>query len=753
MLDIKKILLQITMTITTLLLLSACGGSKESTPDPINAPIDNSLKVFSEFEGRSVTLISTLESVSYQWEQVSGPTLDMGSMSDKEITLTIPWVEDSETAEITVTATIDGQSVIQPVNLEILNRRYIVMNVDDNIGRNLYLNYISVNDEEGVPDLATLQLTNVLEQERVCGYFMSPNGQYVAYTIGKGEMLPSETCSGITIVDIETLESQVITPLNRDNELVKVRSISWSKDSSKIAYEGDHGEDIFQLYVAQVPTNSATGNSVSYVNYGNSSVSIDIWPTEDQHPVFDGGNPFDLQLINNIDVDQIRWLDNNEGLSFKVYDNEDNEYFPYLGSVHGETLKLERNNQVFEELYELDSDNIDEQFEICADAPPNHYCAFVGFGPPSLTPIERSFVNPNWFGSSVDGHLAFTTTMVSSNTAPTQVLVVRRPIIEENQIFLYSPIEATHVLDAAWSPTEPHLAFASTSEYRHVHQPVETFEEGKRLMQREIPGQLYYYRDWELGHQAGQERLSRPRIDIDSNPVRKFQWSNNGKFIGYARGEQAEVSFGYFTSLWATELDEIHDENSATIDANTVLLDATEGNNTYYTDFKWSPNNDGVLTMFQSEGGTTLKYFRRDGSFSFESPFIQVFTTGSLWSINASFSPSGDYFAYIDKVPLNSVDSIAAILVYDTTTGERIQIETPNLDASGIIFPSIQWSPHGDAIIYSTRPFTSSSREYYLAKIDNTHENLNIFLLEGNQIKQVKVDNHSIEQAFPFSLP
>lgn len=744
------------MTCTALLLISACGGSEESIPDPVDPPttaIDNSLKVFSEFEGRSVTLTSTLESASYQWEQISGPTLDIGTSSEKQLIISIPWVKDSETAEFSVTATIDGQNVLQPINLEILNRRYIVMNVDDSTARNLYLNYISANDEEGVPDLETLQLTNVLDAERVCGYFMSPNGRWVAYTTGKAEMLPSEACSGITIVDIETLDSQVITPLNRDNELVKVRSFSWSKDSSKIAYEGDHGEDVFQLYVAQVPFDSATGNSVSYVNYSNSSVPIDIWPTEDQHPVSDGGNPFDLQSIDNVDVDQIRWLDNNKGVSFKVYDSVNNEYFPYLGSIHGETLKLERNNQVFEELVEIDEDDINDQFEICADAPPDHYCAIGGIGTVSLTSIERSYVNPEWFGTSVDGRLAFITTMISSNISPVKVLSVRRPIIEENQIILASPIEATYVLNAMWSPTAPDLAFTSTSEYRHVHQPAETFEEAKRLMQREIPGQLYYYKNWEFGHETGQERLSRPRIDIDANFVRKFEWSNDGNFIGYARGEKLGDAGRRYSSLWTTEIDEVHDENNGTIDANTVLLDVTEDTNTYYTDFGWSPGNDGLLTMFQSEEGIKLKYFKRDGSFSFESSFIEIFTTGDLWSISASFSPAGDYFAYIDEVQLSSSASQPVIYVYDTTTGEKIQIETPGLDATGIIFQSIQWSPHGDAIIYSTRPFTSSPREYYLAKIDNTHENLKSFLLEGDQIKQVKVDNPRIDQFFPFSLP
>lgn len=742
----------IIIAITLSICLLACGGSNEEVIEIPPTTYDNSLKTFSAFEGKPVTLTSTLESTSYQWAQVSGPDIEIDSFNGNQINFVPPWISDGPiTAEFTVTATIDGQSIVQPININILDRRYIVLKVRDSSATNLYLDYISANDEVGVPDPNLIQLTDITEGENVCNYSMSPNGRYVAFLTGETDLLPSESCVGLRVVDIESQQIQFITPLNRNNELVEVRNFSWSKDGLKLSYEGNHGEDIFQVYVAEVSEDSSN-NPVSYINYGNLNISSEVWPSENRFPVSDGGNPFGLEMIDNIEVDQIRWLDNNNGLSFKVYDQIEGDYSPYIASDHGQAIKLERNRQVVEEIVEIDEDSINDQFDVCADSPPGFYCTIGGFGTLPLTAIERSFVNPEWFGSSVDGSLAFTTTMISSNTSPIKVLAVRQPIIEEDQIITASPIGATHVLDVMWSPIEPHLAFASTSGYRHVHQPVETYLEAQRLMQREIPDQLYYYKDWEYGHQAGQERLSRPRPEIDTNPVRKLKWSNDGQLIGYARGESPEEIGAYYTSLWINQLDEIDDESNSVIDSNTTLLHAVDEENTYYTDFNWSPNSDGILAMYQSDDGGTLKYFKSDGSFSFESPVLEAFNTGSLWSISASFSPAGDYFAYIDEDIQVSGESFAAIYIYDTESGERIKIETPGIGASSIIFSGIQWSPHGDAIIYSTRSSATASREFYLAKVDSTHENLKLFLNEADQILQVKTDNYIVDDFF-LGLP
>ncbi len=747
----KKIYLKnFTSTILCLLLISACSDSNNAideeiiipTPDPeIN--YDNSLQEFSEFEGKSITLTSTLEADSYQWQQVSGPEISLENANTQEITLDIPWVDkNNQLAEFMVTVTLDGQSVEQPINLNILNRRYLVLNIENEEASNLFIDYIAANDNDGVPDVNITQLTNFTQNEKVCGYAMSPNGRYVAFTLGQLDSGLISQCSDITLVDIESLQTQTLTALGRDSTPAIISLFRWSNDSKKIIYHGDHGEAIFQPYVIDIET-----SSTSYLNY-NPLVEIGTtWPEDDRFPISAGGNPFNLDTLNNTQVSRHQWLNSSNDVAFNVFDNESGDFFPYHASVHGTAIKLERNYQIAEEAFAYDTDGANEIFETCEANDPNDFCV-ISLTLPNLTAIERRYVNPEWIGSSVDGHYAFITTMVSNLLDPMKILSVRQPVVDGQRVITSSPIEATHVYDAAWSPTESDLAFASETNYRRIHSGISDGEISSERILNEIPGQLYLYNDYQQGHQLSHERLSRPNDAIDSNSVIKLDWSPDGQSIAYARGEETDLSAGFYTSLWINRLDDTFDSTSSVIDANTQLLDRVEGSD-FYIDFKYSPNNLGVIALFRSDSTTRLRYFNLDASLLFDKEILVTTTIRDFSSLSASFSPQGDYFAYIGKTELSNGEQLPSIMVFNTSTGQSTFIQPPNVGSIEGISSIIQWSPHGDALIYSVRTPGSSEQQYYLARVDGLHEDWNDFLVEGQSIMQIRVDDFTPQTLFP----
>lgn len=729
---IKKIMITLFFT----LFLVSCGGSKDEvleTPPPTTS-YDNSLKVFSEFEGRSVTLTSTLESATYQWEQTSGLTFDISSSNSQQLTLELPWISDGPLiAEFNVTTTIDNQSVTQPINLRILNRGFIILQVRNETSTNLFINYVSENDQDGVPELNTIQLTAVTEGNKVCGFSTSPNGRYVAYTSSTNDDSSSLNCGGLRVVDIESQVVQNITPLDSQGEPVKLRRYSWAPDSLQMLYVGDHGEDIDQIYVARVYS-----ETVSYINFGDYSSPNNEWPSEDLFPIGDGGNTENSALVNDHDIGSVFWLSDDNGIAFDLYNHESGDRHPYQASSHGDAQILERNTLVVADLFESEQDDLDDDL---FDCPVGGICTIIPLDPLRLTPITRQFTNPEWMDSSVDGQLAQIITMTTSNAAVMKVLSVRKPVIDGETILEGTPIEATEVIKAAWSPVDSSLAFSSSSNYRHRHAQVDTFDEAQQLIGNEVPDQLYWYQNYQAGHEDGQERLSRPQNSIDANPVREIKWPNDGQSIAYARGEDPLEIGDYFTSLWITLLDDVYDESPATIDANTVLLDATE-TGSYYSDYAWSPNTEGVIAIFQSADYMRIRYFNRDGNMQFESPdLLGTIDTSQFWLLGASFSPSGEHFAYLDKYNAGGNELYSAIYIYEIASGERVRIETPDLETSGIIDSNIQWSPHGDAILYSVRPTNTSDKVFYLASVNNEHENLALFINTEEQIIMARVDD------------
>ncbi|MBV1908206.1 MAG: hypothetical protein KUG78_02735 [Kangiellaceae bacterium] len=714
--------------------MSCSDSTKEVLEVPPESSYDNSLKEFSEFEGKSVTLTSTLDSASYQWEQLSGPSFEIASLTDKQIILNLPWIDEGPlVAEFNVTATINDQLVTQPVNLSILNRGYIIFQVKDESSSNLYIDYISENDEDYVAEVGNVQLTDTVEDTKICGFSSSPNGRYVSFATTTTDDTLKLNCAGLKVVDIETKLVQNVTPLNRQGEPVQLGRHSWAPDSLQILYVGDHGEDIDQIYVARVYT-----ETVSYIHYGDFEAPDGQWPSEDLFPIGDGGNFENLDSVENFDIGNLFWLSDNNGIAISLYNHETGDTLPYQAASHGNAQVLERNTLVVADLYESEQDDLSDEL---VDCPTGGICTSVLPGPLRLTPITRRFSNPEWMASSVDGQLAQIITMITSNEDPMKVLSVRRPVKDGEVILEGTPIEATEVITAQWSPVDSSLAFSSHSDYRHRHAYVETFQEIQELMGYEVPDQLYWYPNYQQGHEQGQERLSRPQGLIDSNAVRVIKWSSDGKYIAYARGEEPETSTANLSSLWIATLDDVYDVSQQTIDANTVLLDTTAADFTSYSDFEWSPDSEGVMAIFQSEEGAHLRYFDREGGMLFESPELLGSNTHLFWFLAASFSPDGKYFVYLDKHPLSAEETQPAIYIYEISTGERNRIETPDLTSSGSITAPIQWSPHGDAVLYSVRPDTGSERIYYLAKSNNEHENMSSNFDLGEQIENAKVDD------------
>jgi hypothetical protein len=722
------------------------GGGNELTSDD-TGDIGIEIETFRVFEGRSTLLTTDFEDGEVAWSQLTGPAvlIDDGSLSD--ITVMAPWIENGpQIAEFEVSVSINGEVVNRQVNLEILDRRFLVLRVEnaDDTATDLFLDYISVNDEEGVPEEGTFRLTTVETDSAVCSPKVSPNGQYVAYSIKFSDGIITR-CHGIYIVDIETFETTKISQLAQDSSEVEVGSFTWSPDGRKIAYRGDHGSGIEQNYVIDL-----LGPATSYINYGNNNLEFGQWSDEDLFPVEDAGNPHGLEFIEALEFSHLQWLGNSNGLSLIVTDSVSSDRYPYQASVHGDARRLERFNQGIQEVFEVIPAEIPE----CA---PNSTCTVSGPFGFTLEKINREYVNPRLIETSIEGRMFIISSMLATNGTSSNVLGVREPVIDNADILTATPLEGIRVYDAAWSPVAEDLAFSAELEYRHSHASVEDVASVYDLFGPERPGQLYLFQDYERGHHGeSHERLSNPVDSIDENSVVALEWSPQGTHIAYARGEDSdEFDGGLYTSLWVTKVDDVRDQRDDTIDQNTELLLKIDPTNDdfFIRDFKWSPNGEGVLIVIKRYFGmtdTTLRYISRDGSYVFDFQTLTDLNQATLSSIHAYFSPDGLYVAYFDEEGTGG-STKEAIFIQPVDGGDRVRA---NLEISdgGNFQKGIQWSPHGDAIIYAADSDDDGFLEHYLANVAGGSQNLSTFIDDGSRILNVVTDDNMSSDVgiFPF---
>lgn len=739
-------------------LIGCSGGGGSSIETETSTEVDDTsdieVETFSAFEGRSISLTSDFEDGEVEWSQLSGPTVLIEDDSLSDITVMTPWIENGpQIAEFEVSATVDGEVVNRQVNLEILDRRYLVLRVEnaDDTATDLFLDYISANEEEGVPEEGTFRLTTVETDSEVCLTRVSPNGQYVAYSIKPYDGVLAR-CHGIYIVDIETFETTKVSQLAQDSSEIEVGNFTWSPDGQKIAYRGDHGSGIEQNYVIDL-----LASATSYINYGNNDLVLGQWSEEDLFPVEDAGNLHGLEFIEALEFSQLQWLGNSNGLSLVVTDSVSSDRYPYQASVHGDARKLERFNQVVEEIYSgVIPPEVAEEISNCQEFTTCVGAVALGGGV-ALEGINREYVNPRLIETSIDGHMFIIASMLATHeVSPIDVLGIRQPVIDNTNILMGTPIEAIHVYDAAWSPVAVDLAFSAELDYRHSHSFEEDGVSPLELIGSETPGQLYLFQDYEQGHHGEpHERLSNSVDSIDENSVVALEWSPQGTHIAYARGEDSgEFDGGFYTSLWVTTVDDVIDQRPETIDQNTELLLKIDPSDDdfYIRDFKWSPNGEGVLMLIKRYFGvadTTLRYISRDGDYEFDFQTLTDLNQATLSSIHAHFSPDGRYVAYFDEEGTGGTAQ-EAIFIQPVDGGDRIRANVELADG-GHFQEKIQWSPHGDAIIYAADSDDDGFLEHYLANVAGGNQNLDLFIDAGSRILNVVTDEMvSDVSTFPF---
>lgn len=725
------------------LLLSACGGSDsgpepelpipEPIPDTGDTPTD-SVETLSKFEGMTFSLNTDFSGTEVTWQQLSGHPVELEDTTSTSSLLTLPWIsQETAVVELQASATINSVVVTKKFDLTILNRRYLVIGARNNDTQtsNLFINYISQNDNDGVPTPETIQLTSLPAGQQVCAASISPSGQYLAYSINGTPSLNVTTCRGVYIVDIETQIQRKVSNLTANGGQIIVRSLKWSPDGLKLAYRGNHGEGINQYYV--INTESTL---TSYVNYGNNNENLSTWPAEDLFPIADGGNPYSLELLTNTQssIFSWLWLNNSEGLSFSITDSETSDDYLYQASIHGHARKLERAVTISESLSILDRDAVDAYNEALLECPPEGICAVIPIPPIFLELNDNNLISPDKMRSSVDGHLSTLATMRTNDSTVDRVLAVRSPVNDNASAPVKTAIEASDIFDADWSPVANHLAFASGFDIRHRHTQDDV--PLKVITGPEKPGQLYFYENYQPGHSESQERLANPQPNIDVNFVRQLKWSNDGQYIAYVRGEK-NVEGPYYTSVWVTAVDNVRDQSDATIDANTTLLTNLRAEGIFATDFMFAPNAETVVIFINTIEGRRLRFVSRDAQVSFDSQLLTGFTGTWLDSIEASFSPDGQYFAYMDEEQSGN-DDIQAIFVQDLNGGERVRVNAPLQTGDSIRQRTIQWTPHGDAIIYSVTSVAQGAR-YFLAQVDGDTQSLEEFLAPSLNILYVLV--------------
>ena len=724
-----------------LLSLAGCGGSggsSETEAGPAGSPQDGQTVAVSAFEGTVTTLSSVLVDAPLQWQQLEGPPLTVATDGSAAATLTLPWlITGPAQAVVEASATVNGQTVKQRFEIEILDRRYLALRLHDT-DRNatdLALRYVSANDEEGIPSAPMGPITALPSGSAVCGWAISPSGRYIAYSVNTITQGFMPVCRGLYLVDVGSGDQRRISRIGRDGQDVIVGVPRWSADETRVAYQGDHGEGLTQLYSIEVGT-----STTSYVNYGNNTLNLPIWPAQDLFPVPDGGNPHGLEFVDSPAFFgfETTWLGPTLGLAFTVEDSATGEYQVHLASTHGDAQALERMAAIEERVFALDEAALADYMESLLDCPVDGICAVVPLPPVPLIVIDRRYVNPFPLESSVEGHLMFMATMLTNIGSHHRVMTVASPVVAGTPSSPATPIEAFDVFDAAWSPTAVDLAFAANSELRHAYPDEADLQDPAdlRLTGREIPGQLYLYQGYRQGHTAAQERLAYPQPEVDDNPVVRLEWSPDGRSIAYARGNDNQTEGPFLTSLWVVRLDAVRDERPATIDANTVLLANLRGSSVNMTDFIWAPDGAGLLALVEDgfPREKRLRYLRRDGAGSFDSPLLTGYVD-DLASLPVSFSPDGQHYAYINEGTLRDGDN-PALYIQPVDGSARIRISAPLPDGARLS-DTLPWSPHGNAVVYAVS--NQGAREFYLARVDGTHQPLAEFFDAGQQIVEVRV--------------
>jgi Tol biopolymer transport system component len=285
------------------------------------------------------------------------------------------------------------------------------------------------------------------------------------------------------------------------------------------------------------------------------------------------------------------------------------------------------------------------------------------------------------------------------------------------------------------------LAFAADSSLRHVWAgPREsTGEMPRRLTGYEIPGELYVYRGFEPWHSTPQERLSLAEPAVDDMPVVRLAWSPDGRSIAYGRGETGNEGT-WLSSLWVVQLGAARDESATGIAQRTELLDNLRGSPVHVSEFTWAPDGAGLLALVHDAtrpgepAQKRLRYLRRDGQGSFDSPALTGFVS-DLASLALSFSPDGRHYDYVAGDPLHD-DGRSALYVQSADGGEpvRASIELP--DGATLVGP-LPWSPHGDAVVYGI--VGGGEWSYHLARTDGLSQPLAVFFDAGQAIREVRV--------------
>ncbi len=745
-------LMNILVFIAAMMLLSGCSSDTDDNLAAAN------VRGVSAFEGSSLDLEVNNKESELTWHQTQGPIVTVEYMGDNQYTLTAPWLlSESEIAEFEV---IDGDEVIERIRLTIKNRHFLIFRVEntDNDKESLFLKYVSAIGEQDVPTLETVFLSNTPVGQDICAFVTSPSGQYVAYTIAVQVDLLGAGCRGLYIVDIASQTSWRVSPLDADNNDIKTTVPKWSPDGTKIAYKGTYGEGtISQHYVYDL-----NNNTTSYINYGNNDLASELWPDEDLYPVADGGNPYGLGLIEDPLTSGLTWLDNNNGVGFLVSNQDSFDYHPYLASIQGDARLLKRGVTIADYLLTLDADAHAEHVEDILSCPVDSTCTILLPILPQYELIRPRFYNPEQLGSSVEGHFSFIANIRLNSDSVTRVLAVNPPVIDAQPASnVFTRIAAEHVFNAAWSPKAMQLAFSGESMERFRYDKAfELLEDTfPQIYGTEIPGQLYIYNNYTIDPEESQERLAYPRPEIDDNYVRKLSWSNSGDYIAYVRGEE-NFEGTYYTSLWVTFVDDLRDESQGTIDANTTLLEnlrTSDGFSDYMTDFRWLPNNAGILTVVQninelngSLDSTTLRYFPKDGTQTVEFSNLVSKIHTKFYSLSLSFSPDGRYFAYKD---LESTEATAktAIFIQSVAGGNRVKVNTP--PGATISSTTPFWSPSGDQLIFSVQLEAGEFAEFYLVNVDGESQPLQNFFQSGQKIRRVSNEiNSHINLNFPGLL-
>lgn len=726
------------------LVLAGCGGSGgQGAADgtATTPPRDGPTVTATAFEGSVASLSAELAAAEVQWQQIEGPPLDITAPGGTVADVSLPWlVTGPAQAVVEARAVVDGQTVRQRFELEILDRRYLAMRVHD-AGRDaidLALRYVSANDAQGVPDASTVWLSTLPAGRAVCNWAISPSGQHIAYTLGDAALAVVPVCRGIHLVDIASGLTRRLSRKASDGQDVVVGALHWSPDGSRIAYLGDHGKGQQRLYSIDLTT-----GSTHFLADGTGAADRAAWPTQPLFEVGDGGNPFEPGFDDNPTIFgfDVTWMANGTGLAFLAGDVDTGEGRVHLASALGDARRVTRLPSVEEMLIGIDEDGYARFLEAMEPCRTEEVSCAVDGPLLFLETLDGRFQSPSLPASSLAGHLMFTADILSSGGTRHRVMAVTDPVVDGARIELPAPIEAFDVFDAAWSPTAVDLAFAANSSLRHVWAgPREsTGEMPRRLTGYEIPGELYVHRGFEPWHSTPQERLSLAEPAVDDRPVVRLAWSPDGRSIAYGRGETGSEGT-WLSSLWVVQLGATRDESATGIAQRTELLDNLRGSPVHVSEFTWAPDGAGLLALVHDAtrpgepAQKRLRYLRRDGQGSFDSPALTGFVS-DLASLALSFSPDGRHYAYVAGDPQHA-DQRQAVYVQAVDGGDPVRASVALTPGTSILGP-LPWSPHGDAFVYGTVGIGSWA--FFLARPNGFNQPLAEFFDAGQTLREIRV--------------